>query len=379
MIFSTIIRNTIFYKNIIINFTVLKILAIILLTASPVYTSYAQNSILEDSLKVKNKIPKNTKIESLLKLDEEKSRQLYIENKITKNHNLLFDAISKNIQDANVILKTGIDYKGFTTELDYAIKLKKTAIDGIIKNRNDFQTLRNITVTSIMLNELQTRLEIQLSKIKNNSIELSKIQGKIDSLTIQKSLFILPKDSLRKILYYDRYSQMYSNVNSLNKRFKDALDSISKLQITARHFKYDLQNDIIETDNIRKNEFQNLLDSDGTIFSTNSSEMSFYESFFYSLTKESIILIFFISNHFKTIVLMLLLAAVLVIYLLFLKRSIKKRAFTIPQNFPNKYSGTGFVCCISFIYLIQFFLHLPSFCLYSAHLAGIDNCFNHSK
>ncbi|MEG1229729.1 MAG: hypothetical protein RSD71_13635 [Flavobacterium sp.] len=130
MIFSTIIRNTIFYKNIIINFTVLKIIAIVLLTASPVYTSYAQSSLLEDSLKLKNEIPKNTKIESLLKLDEEKSRQLYIENKITKNHNLLFDAISKNIQDANIILKTGIDYKGFTTELDYAIKLKKNGYRG---------------------------------------------------------------------------------------------------------------------------------------------------------------------------------------------------------------------------------------------------------
>ncbi|MEZ0183364.1 mechanosensitive ion channel family protein [Flavobacterium oncorhynchi] len=362
MIFPTIIRNTIFYKNIIINFTVLKILAIILLTASPVYTSYAQNSILEDSLKLKNEIPKNTKIESLLKLDEEKSRQLYIENKITKNHNLLFDAISKNIQDANVILKTGIDYKAFTTELDYAIKLKKTAIDGIIKNRNDFQTLRNITVTSIMLNELQTRLEIQLSKIKNNSIELSKIQGKIDSLTIQKSLFILPKDSLRKILYYDRYSQMYSNVNSLNKRFKDALDSISKLQITARHFKYDLQNDIIETDNIRKNEFQNLLDSDGTIFSTNSSEMSFYESFFYSLTKESIILIFFISNHFKTIVLMLLLAVVLVIYLLFLKKKYKKEGVYNTTKLSKQIFRHPVSCAVLVSFtLFNFFFTYPPF------------------
>ncbi|KAF2333773.1 mechanosensitive ion channel family protein [Flavobacterium daemonense] len=280
---------------------------------------YSQKISLADSTKTDKKNTQNNKIENLLKEDEEKSNTLFKENQISRERAELFDAISKNIQKADLTLKTGIDYKGFTSELDYVIKLKKTAIDGIIKNKNDFQTLRNITVTSIMLKELQTRVEIQLAKINKNRLELSQMQGIIDSLSIKKALFTLPKDSLRKTLYYERYSQMNSDVSQLNKRFKDALDSISKLQIIGSRFKFDLQNDIIETDNIRKNEFQNLLNSDGEIFNTSDGRNSFIGAFFYSLTKVLIILLFFITNHFNAIILMLLATLCLIIYLLFLK------------------------------------------------------------
>ncbi len=315
MAFYNIIPNILNYKSAKLS----KILLALFLIFFQISILHSQNVPLADSAKSGKKNAQNNKIENLLKEDEEKSNTLFKENQISRERAELFDAISKNIQKADLTLKTGIDYKGFTSELDYVIKLKKTAIDGIIKNKNDFQTLRNITVTSIMLKELQTRVEIQLAKINKNRLELSQMQGIIDSLSIKKSLFTLPKDSLRKTLYYERYSQMNSDVGQLNKRFKDALDSISKLQIIGSRFKFDLQNDIIETDNIRKNEFQNLLNSDGEIFNTNDGSNSFIGAFFYSLTKVLIILLFFITNHFNAIFLMLLATLCLIIYLLFLK------------------------------------------------------------
>src|SRR5258705_133708 len=180
--------NNAFPKNSISRFalTVISILVIVFLQISP---SYAKEFIVNDTLKGKNiNANKPESIESLLKRNEKNSILLFKENKINREHNLLFDAIYKNIQ-------------------------------------------------------------------------------------------------------------MNSEVNLLNKRFKDALDSISKLQIIGSNFKYDLQNDIIETDNIRKNEFTNLLSPDGEIFKPSSNKMSFYESFFYSLSKGLIVLIFFISNH----------------------------------------------------------------------------------
>ncbi|MTH15559.1 mechanosensitive ion channel domain-containing protein [Flavobacterium sp. LC2016-01] len=319
MAFYNLIPNRLLYKNAKLQSLVSKTFTVLFFFFSQFYVSYSQNQNLSDSTKSDGKNSEYNKIENLLEQDEEKSNTLFKENQISRERAELFDAISKNIQKADLTLKTGIDYKGFTSELDYVITLKKTAIDGIIKNKNDFQTLRNITVTSIMLKELQTRVEIQLAKINKNRLELSEMQSIIDSLTIKKSLFTLPKDSLRKALYYERYSQMNSDVGQLNKRFKDALDSISKLQIIGSRFKFDLQNDIIETDNIRKNEFQNLLHSDGDIFNPNEGNSSFIGAFFYSLTKVLIILLFFITNHFNAIILMLLAASCLIIYLLFLK------------------------------------------------------------
>lgn len=356
MAFYNITNCLSIYKNAKLKLTVLKtvfILALFLATS----LSYAQNISSK-----KDQDSTGSKIENLLKLDQEKSNALFKENKISRERSLLFDAISKNVQIADLTLKTGIDYKGFTTELNNVIKLKKTAIDGIIKNKNDFQTLRNITVTSIMLKELQTRLDIQLAKIKKNNLELSEMQTKIDSLMIKKSLFTAPKDSLRKSLYYERYSQMNSDVLSLNKRFKNALDSISKLQILANKFKYDLQNDIIETDNIRKDEFTNLFDSDGKIFEKGTNKMGFEESFFYSLTKELIILIFFISNHFDTIVLMLLLAIALIIYLLFLKKKYKKEGVYHQIEYSKQILKHPIACAILISFtLFNFFFIYPPF------------------
>ncbi|WP_121329484.1 MULTISPECIES: hypothetical protein [unclassified Flavobacterium] len=346
IIFTIIIYNTLIKKS------GLKSATILLLIALQISVSYSQTASSNDSLNSKNKL------ENLLKLDEEKSNVHFAENQISRQRALLFDAISKNIQEADLILKTGIDYKGFTSELDYVIRLKKTAIDGIIKNKNDFQTLRNITVTSVMLNELQTRVDIQLEKIKKNDLQLSAIQSKIDSLIVKKALFTLPKDSLTKKLYYQRYSQMNSEVRLLNMRFKNALDSISKLQILGTKFKYALQNDIIETDNIRKNEFRNLLHPDGKIFKPSQNNLSFNESFFYSLTKELIILLFFISNHFNTIILMFLLAIALITYLLFLKNKYKKEGFYDKIRFSKQIFEHPVSCAILISFTLFNFLFL---------------------
>lgn len=317
--------NNPFHKNSITSRFTLKTISSIIICLLHISPSFANGYFEKDTITKQNTSSnKAGDIEKLLKVDEKNSILLFKENKINRDRNLLFDAIYKNIQDADIILKTGIDYKGFTSELDYVIKLKKTAIDGIIKNKNDFQTLRNITVTSVMLKELQTRIDIQLVKIKKNRFELSKIQSKIDSLTIKDVLFTLPKDPSTKSLYYDRYNGMNSEVNLLNKRFKDALDSINKLQFIGSKFKYDLQNDIIETDSIRKNEFTRLFSPDGEIFNSSSNKMTFYESFFYSLTKELIVLAFFISNHIETIFLMFLFIIALIVYLLTLKSKYKK-------------------------------------------------------
>lgn len=335
--------------------TTLKVFIIICLLHN--FTVHSQSNLNKDSISL-NK----DKIENLLKLDESRSNDLFKENQTHRERALLFDAIAKNIQSADLILKTGIDYKGFTSELDYVIKLKKTAIDGIIKNKNDFQTLRNITVTSVMLTELQTRVDLQLEKIQKNNLELSQVQSKIDSLTVQKTLFILPKDSLRKSLYYERYSEMNSQVEKLNVRFKNALDSISKLQILANKFKYDLQNDIIETDNIRKNEFGNLFHSDGRIFKASSNKMSFYDSFFYSLFKEFVILLFFISNHFNTLTLMLLLAIALIVYLLFLKNKYKHEGLYNQIEFSKRIFKHPVACAVLISFtLFNFFFVYPPF------------------
>lgn len=327
---------------------------------------YAQNPGVKDTSQVVNpakkavvKTPEN--IQNILMVEEKNGLLLRKENKVNREQNELFDAIYKNIQEANFVLKTGIDYKGFTSELASVVSLKKTAIDGVIKNKTDFQTFRNITVTSILLKELQTRIDFQMDNIQKNRTQLSAIQSKIDSLTSKKVLFILPKDSTTKFLYYDKYKEMSTEVNLLDKRFKDALDSIGKLQIKGNRFKYELQNDIVETDNIRKEEFSSLFSPDGNIFKESVSKDPLGFSFFGSLVKEFIILMYFISNHYDIISVMFLSLFVLIFYILILKRKYKKEGLYDRTNSPKRIFNhpVASSILISFTLLNFFFLSPP--------------------
>lgn len=259
------------------------------------------------------------KIEEYLSLGPEKSKEVFYENTIRRKQKVVFDAIEKEIQNADFILKTGLDYKSFTQELATIIRLKKKAIDGVINNRNDFQTIRNITVTTVMLKELQIRIDKQMANIQNNNAALTLVQNKIDSLTLDESIYVVPKDTVIKVLYYNKFKSMSQETALINKKFKDAFDSIAKLEVKGNQLKFSLQNDIIEIDNIRKDEFTHLFSTSDDIFVRDPGEKTFYESFVYSFEKEMISLLFFISNHIDAISLMVLFVICIIVYLLFLR------------------------------------------------------------
>ncbi|PKB15890.1 mechanosensitive ion channel family protein [Flavobacterium sp. 5] len=283
------------------------------------FTVFAQVNGSEIDITKNKQTKKVENIKGYLGLGPEKSKEIFNDNSARRKQKIVFDEIDKEIQNADFILKTGVDYKSFTTELEYVIDLKKKAVDGIINNKNDFQTVRNITVTLVMLKELLTRIDIQLVNVKNNSDQLTQIQNKIDSLTLDQSIFFVPKDSLNKVLYYNKFNEMSDEISLVNSKFRNALDSIGELDVRGNKFKFELQNDIVVTDNIRKNEFTKLFSNTDHIFKHNPGEKSFLESFRYSIEKEIIILLFFISNHMDTVSMMVLFVICIIVYLFFLK------------------------------------------------------------
>ena len=101
-----------------------------------------------------------------------------------------------------------------------------------------------MTLTTTILNEILRRTNNHLTKIDYDQKEITKSQTSIDSLIIDDALYQMPSDPKIERLYRLRLNEINTDVDKINSRFKTALDSINKLQIDARKFKYELQNNI---------------------------------------------------------------------------------------------------------------------------------------
>src|SRR3990167_10134033 len=96
----------------------------------------------------------SSRINTIAKKELEDSKANYENNQTAQKQNNSFNLINTEIQKANFTLKQGNDYKDFIKEINKFVAWKKFAVEGIITNRDRTQTIRNLTSTSILLDEL---------------------------------------------------------------------------------------------------------------------------------------------------------------------------------------------------------------------------------
>lgn len=292
------------------------------------------------------------------------SQQYYVDNQNSRKQKIIFSQIDEEVQNASLILKKGIDYKEFTKELDGITKIKTAAVDYEITNSKGFQSSRNLTLTSVMLNEVLLRTTEQIEKIKKNSEQLSQSQYKIDSLIIRDELFLTPKDPQSKKLYLLRYNQVTKDVEGLNKRFKTALDSINALEINANKFKFELQDNIITVDKLRKNLNDNSYSENQNLFDAKTFKNSMSEAFFASIMKEVILSVYYITNHKMVFLLILLSIIAIFSYLKILKKKYVQAGlyddFKYPIQIFNHPILTSIIISVT---VLQFFFPNPPFAL----------------
>jgi potassium-dependent mechanosensitive channel len=349
-----------FLKLLVIKYKVL--IAIFILLP---FLSYSQiPKSIADTVKGRDTIPivnKNSEKNSL-----EVHRSLYIDDQNSAKQYVIFDLLEEKIQKGNLVLKKGIDYKNFAKELAYILELKKSAIEGVIVNQSEFQSVRNLTLTSVMLHEVFLRTDEQTKLIKRNNKELSNIQKDIDSLITLEHLFVAPKDPSSKNIYFERYNQLTTDVNQIRGRLKSALDSINILEIKSKKLKYELQYDIIGTEKLRKKFQENLLSNRIAIFDSKNNKISFGETYIYSLKKEIILLLFYLFNHINLILLMIISILGISFFLNVLKRKYVKTGLYDDFNYPVQIFRHSIACAsLISIVIFQFFFPLPPFAFIS--------------
>jgi len=265
-----------------------------------------------------------------------------------------FGVIKNELEKARSFLKQGYSYQEIKEEIDKLTGWKKLAGEGVITGKDNFQTVRNLAATSILLKELLNRTNDRLKQIVSYHRTLGQFQYHIDSLFMDSVLYIVPNDSVALIRYFQRLILLNNDFKPVNIPLKNALDSIEQLEIRVNMLKFSLESDIAETESQRKALYQKIgIIETGTFGQGASNDKSIWEVFAFSYKKAELVLLFYVVNHLSSLVLMLVFIIGIGFYLILMIRKTREDNPVLSYPFAS--------ATLMVITAFQFFLPLPPF------------------
>jgi len=325
------------------------------------FFAQVKKEVTEDTLRKENK-----RLDSVINHLNQSS---LLNNKTTYEYNVLlfeqndaFNTINEEIQKANTILKEGIDYKGFTAELAILVDWKKKSIKSLVRDKNNIQTVRDLTTTFLLLNEILKRTNNQLDKIAQNKFALSSIQRRIDSLAIDEVLYKVPKQDIARKNYFQRKLLMNKDLEEANTDLQNALDSIQKLEVGGKEFKYSLESDLAIVSSARKTLSKKINSLSSDLVGVERNNVSFGENFGHSFSKGILLLFFYFANHSGILLVFFFFTIGLFLYLRIIRSKLKKADLYNNLKFPDhvlNYPLAAAVLIMTSIF--QFFLPSPPF------------------
>jgi potassium efflux system protein len=326
----------------------------------------------KDGIKNDAKAKENKRLDSLMQqlnaasLKENKTN--YAFNVLTNRQNSSFNLINEEIQRANTTLKEGIDYKGFTKELALLVEWKDKSVKGIVKNVSKMQTVRDLTTTSLLLKELLKRTDYQLDRISSNNKSLSGIQRRIDSLATDNIFYQIPVQESAKKNYYQRMVLMVKDLNNANTNLKNAIDSIQKLEVNGKMFKFSLESDLAIVNNVRKKLSKKVNSISPDVADQKEIGLTLAENFIHSFIKGYLLFVFYFANQTGILSLLLLFIIGLTLYLRVIRSKYKKANLYENLKYPGHVLNYPLAASILImISIFQFFLPSPPF-VFSAFL-----------
>ncbi|WP_084157362.1 mechanosensitive ion channel family protein [Flavobacterium denitrificans] len=293
------------------------------------------------------------KAETEKKIREEK----YINYQNIQKQNKLFNLIEFEIQNAKFLLTKGFNYKDVAEEIHQLKDWEEFAVKGIVGKKFRVLTDRNLSSTSILLDELLNRSTDRLKKISLENQQLSRTQEKIDSLVAQKNLYYVPSDSVSREIYRLQSERTSKNIALISKRLKNAIDSIQTLEIMGDRLKYKIESDIIENNRLRKLELDQLFTKKVPVFERPIINI---DPFTTSIRTNYLVMYFYLINNKNSILTMFLLILGTAIYFRLQKGKFidlgYKKEMLLDINILNSPISAAFLVVFN---LYQFVLPMP--------------------
>ena len=188
----------------------------------------------------------SSKTRVLVERELKNSREEFRAHQVVLHQSRTFVLVKNELAKARNFLKQGYSYQEIKNETDRLSEWKALAGEGVITNKDNIPTVRNLTTTSILLKELLKRTDSRLQQILSYHRSLGHFQYKLDSLMMDSVLYQVPNDSVSLIRYFQRLIVLNKDFKPVIVPLKVALDSIEKLEITVNLIKFSLESDIAE-------------------------------------------------------------------------------------------------------------------------------------
>jgi len=304
-----------------------------------------------------------TSVKTMADEQQKQAVENYLQHKKQLDQGEKFVALFNEIQNVNSFLKKSFEYKKVMELISQVTEWKKIAVEGVITNRDSLQSTRNLTATSILLNELVSRIDKWEITIKNYHRALGGYQFRLDSLAQDSALYQFPENTTAANEYSQKLLTLNSKLMPVNAAVSGALDSIQYIEMQVGSLRSSLETDIAETESLRKKQDEKgFLDEVAIMQRITTGKKSFAEIIGYSHEKAVLLISFYILNHLYTILLMFLAMIGISVYLrILIKRSKQAKIYDQLQN--NTYAlayPIASATLISFT-LFQFFLPIPPF------------------
>lgn len=279
----------------------------------------------------------NKVVKNIINQELTHSKEVYLQHKEVLEQSRSFVKIISECEQANFLLKEGFNYKLANNQIKLFDDWKNTCVKGILTQRNKIQTTRDLTITSILLNEILRKTESSLKTVQDYHNELAGVQHRLDSLVKYSNVYSMPSDSTQVKSYLQRLLLMKSNLDPVNQSLKTTLDSIQRFEIQFDILKLHIQSDIAATEKIRKNLYQTLTENE--IIRADQAELSrnsFEKNIDHAATKGVLVLIFYYANNSGKFLIMFVAFLFILIYLNLLKRRSKQAGLLEKINSQTK-------------------------------------------
>jgi small-conductance mechanosensitive channel len=267
--------------------------------------------------------------------DSERKQNLlaYSEDTIATKQDKTIQLIKNLLLEAQSSIENGLDTAGLTTELNKIKYWYDITSDGVFINTGTTQTHRNLETSYKIMRELLTRMEERKSTVDEYYKNLVVLRNTIDSLYNQDILYKFSSDSVVLMRYAERLNVVLQEIKPIDSSLKQTIVSVSDLQPTVERMVNKL-NSALEQIAI----FQQALSSKQ--FNRELTNLggpvryfrSFNEIIDFSTIKGRLSLIFYLRNEIGKIILLLLFIIASTIFLVRLKRTVKKQNLSIEDS-----------------------------------------------
>ncbi|MFZ4521028.1 MAG: mechanosensitive ion channel family protein [Bacteroidales bacterium] len=286
----------------------------------------------------------------------------FVEHQAVIRQSRHFVLIKKELEKARNVLAQGLESDEIYEEINELNGWRTAAGEGVVTNKDKFQTVRNLTTTSILLHEILNRTNNRLQKILVYHNSLGKLQYRLDSLLMDSILYHVPGDSVALARYFQKLTMLKKDLEPVSKPLKAALDSVQKIEIKVNTIKFGLESDIAETESQRKELFEHLGIIEKGSFGLGVDNQTTKSVIFFSFYKAWMVLVFYIFNHFNSLILMVLFVFGIGFYVIMLKR--RGRSDAAGVLLPGELQTLSHPFASSTILVVtvfQLFLPMPPF------------------